>query len=163
MVHNTRSPEQLAIITKHVNFRNKRVIDFGCGYGDILRGAILAGASYAIGVDEDKSILNSTAHRDIVHIADDVELFSAPKLDIAISFSVLPYLAAPMRFLRKMKEMSSVALIECQYAGDGPGYENVTCDGDMKKILLTVFDEALPIGKTKVEYRGVYRTIWMCK
>lgn len=162
MVYNTRSPKQLEIIRKHVDFKGKRVIDLGCGYGDITRGAVDDGAAHVVGVDKDGTILNSTANRYITHVAADIEDYKPSNdYDVAICFSVLPYLKDPMRFLERMSRLADKSLIECQYVGDGPGF--VRDDAEMKEILLTFWNTALPIGKTEVAYRNVERTIWLCR
>ena len=83
--------------------------------------------------------------------------------DIGICFSVLPYLKKPASFLYKMKKLCELCLIECQYDGDGPGFSFIKSDATMAAYLYGVgFREIVPIGKTYVEGRNKYRTIWMC-
>jgi len=80
--------------------------------------------------------------------------------DIVICFSVLPYLPAPGTTISWMKRHGKISLIEMQYKGDGPG--KMLDDEQMRCWLLLVFDKVTPIGKTLVDYRNKWRTIWMC-
>ena len=85
--------------------------------------------------------------------------------DIVLCTSVLPYIVDPDRLLLNIHRDSDTAIIECQYAGDGPGLEYIKNDTDMKE-WLSKFDwfSVKKIGSTNVESRpGVKRSIWMCK
>lgn len=169
--HNTRSQAQWDIISRHVDFRSKTVLDLGCGKGDILACAIEAGAS-VIGLDYDRD--NTEYIRQTLPgagvINKDIDLFTAVNpmryyTDIVICFSVLPYLKRPERALKWMNDHSKIALIECQYAGDGPGFSFLTGNDDMREWLVSAgqFEDVSPIGYTVVEGRNKKRYIWMCK
>jgi hypothetical protein len=60
--------------------------------------------------------------------------------------------------------MCEISLVECQYAGDGPGFEDIENDNDFQELLWKAgFAWAQPIGRTFVKGRDKYRTIWYCK
>lgn len=167
MVYNVRSPKQWSIISEQVDFKDKTVLDLGCGKGDILLQALDAGAS-AAGVDSDKSNLKYIwyIHPELAVIEDDIEILGIiPPTDIIICFSVLPYLKNPEHMLEWINLHSVIAFIECQYAGDGPGFSFLTDNEAMKEWLLAAgqFEKVQPIGHTFVEGRNKNRFIWMCE
>ena len=80
--------------------------------------------------------------------------------DIAICFSVLPYLDEPATFTRWMAEMFNECLIEAQYKPE-PYSLDVSNDDEMHKWLRDCgFEIAIPLGKTEIEIRDTFRTIW---
>jgi SAM-dependent methyltransferase len=171
-IHNTRSPAQWDIISKHVDFAGKSVIDLGCGYGDILARAKLAGASTVVGVENDFDVAVSAAHRmsgvgiyPIIHNTDVERIWEwnqAIAYDIGICFAVLPYLKRGEVVLKWMEEWcDDIVLIEVQYDGDGPG--TIKGDAEMYRVLSNYWGSIGPIGQTHVEGRGVDRTIWLCR
>jgi len=196
-LHNTRAPAQWAIISKYIDFAGKTVLDLGCGYADILFQCKEAGARECIGIDKGTSekVLNIATNwlfEDIGFADFDLnnELDQIPQApvkqshikpwDVIICFSVLPYLDNALAILGWIKAHSEIALIECQYDGDGPGsvpwlshrigpdlneYQKPPKDDDeMKDILAGVGWQSIePIGKTLVEGRNMWRTIWLCK
>ena len=173
-VHNTRSQEQWRIISKHIDFADKRVVDYGCGYADILRRAlIIGGAKRCVGVDDDKHVINGLLDRfprgrvdpgfRVYNQAVEKFVNHDADFDIAICFALLPYLDGPDDFLQNMKSTCGTALIECQYAGDGPGVETLKDDDDMEEWLGCHWQHVEPIGKTLVTYRNKQRTIWLCR
>jgi trans-aconitate methyltransferase len=166
-VHNVRSPEQWEIISRHIDFKDKTVLDLGCGRGDILRFAFEAGAT-VVGIDKDEAnveyICNSPP--EVVAVCDDIETIGIiPPTNIIICFSVLPYLIEPGYMLQWINQHSDVALIECQYAGDGPGFDFLTNNDEMETWLLEVgnFIKVKSIGYTLVQDRNKERHIWMCE
>jgi SAM-dependent methyltransferase len=166
-IHNVRSPEQWEIISRHIDFKGKTVLDLGCGKGDILFRAFKAGAQ-VLGIDSDGANVkhNLEIHPEIKVVVDDIEFMILDRqVDIAICFSVLPYLKRPASTLEWINIHSEVALIECQYAGDGPGFAFLKGNGDMREWLLDVgqFKKVKVIGKTLVEGRNKKRYIWMCE
>ncbi len=164
-VHNVRSPQQWEIISRHVDFQGKKVLDLGCGGGDILCRAFEAGAIVA-GVDQDKTNFKKDVHPEIMRLEDDIETLGIyPHVDIIICFSVLPYLKRPDQMLNLLNFRSDFALIECQYAGDGPGFPFLLGNDEMQSWLLEVgqFEKVRTIGHTLVEGRDKKRFIWMCE
>ena len=168
-MHNTRSPEQWNIISKHVDFKDKTVLDLGAGYGDLLFKFSEARKIYA--VDKDTFPLHKRIAESDLRIKiyggniDDMCKENPPfgNVDIIICFSVLPYLSHPFTVLEWIKEHSQIALIECQYFTDGPGSELIKNDNDMRALLSSVGWQSIEaIGKTLVEGRNKYRTIWRC-
>lgn len=155
-VHNVRSPEQWEIIRKHIDVAGKIVIDLGCGYGDIMTFMAIAGA-ITEGVDVHAHLPN-VAELDICEFVK----ISGAHYDIGVCFSVIPYLGHCIAdVLLWMRDYCDVSLIEIQYEGDGPGV--VRDDVAMREVLLKLWPTAWPIGKTLVDGRNTYRTIWMCK
>lgn len=167
MVYNVRAPEQWEIIFQQIDFQGKTVLDLGCGKGDILSFASEAGA-HVIGIDNDKvniEYIRNTYPKTSIIEGDIDCLTQVGQMDIIICFSVLPYLAYPKRALHWINFNSEVALIECQYAGDGPGLHFLTNNDDMKEWLLVAgqFKKVEVIGHTVVEGRDKRRYIWMCE
>lgn len=167
-VHNTRSPEQWKIIHGAMSdWKGKQVIDLGFGYGDILTMALQHGA-HVIGVDRSSQGLSrSLAKSDytafyIKPIEEFIKMeYSGPKFDVAICFSVLPYLDDPFKALAWLSSNAKDVFIEWQYVGDGPG--DVSGDGEVQSLLSEYWLDVSPIGKTFVEGRNKYRTIWHCR
>ena len=160
-------------IIKHVDFEDKSVIDVGCGYGDFLWRAYAAGARAVFGYDNDKTVnyianerLESYGYtgKPVYIMNSDVENWNSKwpgKHDIAICTSVLPYFDNPDYMLECILRDSEVALIECQYTGDGPGLSWLSNDADMSVWLFyNGAKEANMIGKTHISGRDKYRTIW---
>lgn len=190
-VHNVRSPEQREIISRHVDFEDKTVIDLGCGKGDILFRAFEAGAQVT-GIDRDaeniryiqeinpkikaeEGDLNLLNMRDFDKVPVIAPRYNVPEfinfldmsepVDIIICFSVFPYLDNPEGLLEWINRHSNIAFIECQYAGDGPGFSFLTSNDDMKYWLglWGKFKKAEVVGHTIVEGRDKNRFIWMCE
>jgi len=157
--HNTRATEQLRILNDHYDFRGKSILDLGCGYADVL--SMIKDARLTCGVDQE--IYNQS----FKIIKDDLNSLSGPIMlsfwDVIICFSVLPYLSNPDDTLRWIWDNSKVAFIECQYSGDGPGFDHIRDDHDMENWLKKTWERVEPIGKTLVVDREMYRTIWRCQ
>lgn len=169
MSHNIRFPEIWQILTEHINFNGKTLIDIGCGYGDLLKTAYEAGST-VYGVDKDISLINKLQKyitenfylvcHDIDYLEDNQEL--PEHVDILTCFSVLPYLQYPDKVLRYFRQLSDITIIECQYSGDGPGFASIKNDNDMVDWLSSIWDNVEKIGQTEVVGRG-YRSIWLCQ
>ena len=171
--HNTRAAEIWEILKPNVDFSRKTVFDIGCGHGDLLWRYYNAGAKRVLGIDCNGKIAMEARERARDHtprgaaitvlIADIEDWLNWDIYDIIVSLSVLPYIKDPISLLEKMYTHSRDAtIIECQYTGDGPGYYGVHNDMDMQAVLESIWEEAVAIGKTKVEIRDKYRTIWKC-
>lgn len=181
---NTRAEAMWRIISQRVDFRSKRVIDLGCGTGDFLWRPVIAGAKTVMGGDIDlykppckywwitkTEVLVALTFLDINSaIRGDFEEVINGLFDIAFCFSVLPYLDDVPATLKWMSSNFPLCLIECQYAGDGPGLPNIGADKGMMQLLFSNgFDSAIPLGRTYPEDRTfsngepVYRTIWLCE
>lgn len=181
-IHNTRSPEQWDIISKYIDFKDKTVLDLGCGYGDILFRCWAAGAKAATGIDNDRDILirladfakeNKIPKDDLFLIRFDLNRIDNLRFmfdkdadffsDIIICFSVLPYLKQPFTVLEWMQSHSKISLIECQLSGDGPGFGMIQTDDHMRDWLtLAGWQSVEAIGHTMVKEGRYKRTIWMC-
>lgn len=172
--HNSRAELMFRAIEKSVDFMGKTVIDLGCGFGDMLPRVWKAGADEVIGVDQNKETLMVIADKlikagfrrgqsNIILLNEFLEEYELPPADIAMCFSVLPYLTEPGLFVEKLA-LYPLCLIECQYWGDGPGPAYIKNDLDMADFLLeNGFAKATNIGGTKVRPRNTYRTIWRCQ
>ena len=173
-IYNTRSPEQWRIISEHVSFDGKTVLDLGCGYGDIVQRCHAAGARYVHGVDKDERMHVLEKKRQVINHLDYsqvdldkdftwLEYHPDKKWDITICFSVLPYLSDPTSTLHWIHQHSTQALIECQLAGDGPGFSLLKGPQDMRRWLDSIgWKQVERIGETTVEDRGCKRGIWLC-
>ncbi len=162
-------------ISRFVDFRGRSVVDLGCGSGDFLRRYHIAGAYDVTGIDRQTGVstveinvksskLNVKNMGTIRTIKDDLNLMKSEwKADIGVCLSVLPYLEEPRNFTYWMAEQFGVSIIECQYKGDGPGFDFIKDSDDMKRWLLSAFGYATLIGKTYLPPRNLYRDIWMCE
>lgn len=176
---NKRALEIWSIITPHVNFQGKAVVDIGCGPADFLRLALHAGAKHVSGIDLDYATMLDASHvlkgdkrkadKDFTLLCDDLNTmieehnldFSA---DIAICFSCLPYLDDFNSALAWIGEMSSeCALIESQYYGDGPGPRFLVGDDDMEDMLSRYWGSVEKLGETDTRIRDASRSIWLCQ
>lgn len=165
---NTRAEIMWRNISRHVDFRNKRVIDLGCGTGDFIWRAYVAGARFVVGVERTNNdrlrLLKNEGFCSIVE--SDINKhninFTKP-FDIAMCFSVLPYLDDIPATIRWMAENFDLSLIEAQYDPE-PFNVGVVSDRGMAQLLLNNgFKDVEPIGKSYVDYRDQWRTIWRCE
>lgn len=169
---NKRSPLMWDIISKHIDFDNKTLLDVGCGECDLLAFASAAGA-LATGI-EIKSSVNQRLYElgldEVQVIIGDVEdalpAFVEHDLyfDVIFCTSVLPYLYDPDLALWAMSELADVTIIECQYLDDGPpGHSlGILNDDDMADWLDNYWMDVKKIGETVVDIRPAKRSIWMC-
>lgn len=173
---NTRAAEMWRIINAHVDFKDKKVLDAGCGQGDFLWRMYEAGASYVIGVDADPGTVAAVRERLKDHGYGDapirVEVFDLEEWtrtswrfqDVVLSLSVLPYMKDMHQTLRNLYVCSEVVIIELQYWGDGKGLPIVKDDDDMRELLKWAgWSRIESIGATLVQGRGKMRTIWRCE
>lgn len=181
---NKRANEMWDIISQHVDFEDKSVLDFGCGPGDFVVRASNSGAKSVLGIDRSLAAcldaqqyateeLKSPEQRkhvtfkslDIHNIVYRMKMYDDLfYFDIIMCFSVLPYLHAVRETLQWIRGHSETALIECQYRDDGPGLVWIKDDNDMRHLLLeTGWENISPIGETATRIRPVTRTIWKCE
>ncbi len=172
---NVRAKEMWSIIREYedIDFYGADVVDLGFGYGDLLTFSLIAGASFVTGVDKNSASINITSRKiedigkrgvailELGEISDFI-VRSTDYFDIAFCTSVLPYLDDPDSVLLWMREYAGISIIECQYAGDGPGFEHIRDDYDMGVWLEKYWEFAHPIGKTELAIRDASRTIWLC-
>lgn len=166
---NTRAEAMWRIISREVDFRNKRVIDLGCGTGDFLWRAYVAGARFIVGVEQENNDRLRQMLRDKIcsivlgdiNSHQDIANFSKP-FDIAMCFSVFPYLDDIPATLQWMAENFALCLIEAQYDPE-PYNIGVASDTGMAELLIANgFNHVKPLGYTYVEIRDAKRTIWLC-
>jgi SAM-dependent methyltransferase len=181
-VHNKRSPAQWEIISKHVDFKGKTVLDLGCGYADLLWRVNVAGARQCLGIDNDRTLTVKNRRIsidsfgveqrvlfltvDIMSLVEGEYALGLPTPDVILCFSALPYLDDILGTLKWIHNHSCIALIECQLSGDGPGPEWLMSDDNMYELLhLAGWRENPPvnIGTTYIPDRDKHRTVWMCK
>ena len=146
-LYNTRAENMWGQITEHVDFANKTVLDVGCGRGDLMMRAWTWGARVVYGIDNSKIELQEARLRSWDMVKEGAKLYFMEKNiehwserwpgyhDIVLCTSVLPYIVDPDRLLLNIHRDSDTAIIECQYAGDGPGLEYIKNDTDMKEWL----------------------------
>lgn len=182
MQRNLRADNMAKIVNNVYRFNSKRVVDFGCGYGDMMNTALLGAAWYVLGVDKNMGAIGIASRKCQNHpskhhsfyrgdfenegvfdnILDMMEFGPGEKLDAAFCFSVLPYLEDPVLFVNRLRENFKDVFIEAQYIGDGPG-NFVRDDKEMSKWLRSCgFDVAMHLGQTFIEDRSKYRSIWRC-
>lgn len=181
---NIRSDLMFEIIKDNLPFRdgfkNKSVIDLGCGYGDLLALSLRAGAASVVGVDASPesiraaskklanlaSKLNNVDYR--IRQADiNVEANNLYKLfgkyDIAYCTSVLPYIENREEVLEYLSRHAFVTFLEIQYHGDGPGLSKTPDEQSAKEWFEEYWVKVKRIGST---YTGRVprseRDIWRC-
>lgn len=172
---NTRSNEMWRIIFSALDSTwGVRVIDLGAGYGDIALRFAKAGAD-VMAVERDPQVYEVLASRvaesafdNIVAIKANIEddgfpVWGANGTDILVLTSVLPYITRPDDLLSKMSKSAKKSIIECQYAGDGPGFSHIEDDHDMQMWLVKYWPSVHKIGETKLDIRPASRTIWLCE
>lgn len=176
---NKRAWDMYRQIRMHCNLTRAAVVDFGCGYGDMLSFVLADGARSVLGIDKDQKVLNTAfskckryggtvrvmradVEKDLGSIIELIGSGDAGTIDYAFCFSVLPYLKEPEIFLQSVQNYFDWFLIEMQYEGDGPGY--IKNDTEMYRWLMGEcgFAFADIIGRTEVLGRDKFRTIWKC-
>ena len=175
-LYNTRAGSMWDQIAKAADFVGKTVLDVGCGRGDLALRAWAEGASTVYGIDNSRIELKEARLRAWSMVKDGARVFFMHKdieawderwpgyHDIIICTSVLPYTIDPNKLLHNICRDSKIAFIECQYAGDGPGFSTITNDKQMKNWLSDFdWDEIEKIGYTTVASRkDTTRSIWRC-
>lgn len=160
---NGRADEMWRYISRRVDFRDKYVLDIGCGYGDFLWRSIIAGANHVFGFDLDKKF--DTDCTDIIFIEGDANTLQGnykflPEPDIVICFDLLPYLTNPVELLKWMSKFQE-SLIEFPYI---PEPHNIGIDSDdgAQRMLEWYWSGVEKLGSTHIESRNVDRAIWNC-
>ncbi len=168
LLKNDRAEQIWSQVIESVDFKDKHVVDLGCGYGDFLAKAHHAGAKTVLGIDKDVDVLEIAAAkiqnlpRVKIHQVDlDDWRPTRNQFDIVLALSVLPYLKMKA-ILKKIRHGSRIAVIECQYAGDGPGPDWLIDDVDMIDLLREMNFSVRKIGWTWVKEGHFMRTIWKC-
>lgn len=173
--HNTRMGQMWSAIAPAVDLVDKRVIDLGCGYGDLAYRAHVAGAAHVLGVDRDLKPVGiqkkkwkgqirglTFAEMNIDALVEGNHRFKPP-FDMAFCMSVLPYLRSWRDALAWLQLRFPISIIECQYWGDGPGPPELRDDQDLRYALEQLgWAHVDVIGGSVVEDRGAVRTIWRC-
>lgn len=173
---NSRAARIWEIYGESVDWKDAVVADLGCGGGDMIYRLALAGARKIYAVDKDRSLLAKARERVISHgiaiehsniefIQHDLNnlyMFHGLRGDVALSFSVLPYLNDMRASLKLWSERFDTLFIECQYDGDGPGPSIIKTDVDMRAFLDDCDWSAEILGSNTVKQGAHERTIWKC-
>lgn len=173
MCKNVRMPQIWQILMDYgIDFNGKSLLDLGAGYGDLCLLAYDSGAKSVTYIDNSShncsSMIDRIGDRKITVECADIEDYKwltkwNPEWDYISCLSVIPYLTNHNEFLGTVSGTKSTFLLECQYAGDGPGFKYVTSDRQMAFWLSNYWDSIESIGRTLVKDRQKYRTIWVCK
>lgn len=169
--HNKRSAALWALIEPEFDWRGKRVVDLGCGHGDMLWRIKQAGAKRVTGVENGRVAI-AAAWKTIKHMQVDVRLASVNldrwllskrkgRYDAVLCLSVLPYLWVNYHeALKGIRECAPVLFFEVQCIGDGPGKE-VNNDDDIRALLMQYYNNVDILGHTMA--KGEYpRAVWHC-
>jgi len=175
--HNIRFPKMWDIISSKIDFTDKIVIDAGCGYGDFAY-TVAQQAQKVYAFEKDIDICGITTakyghQKNLIFVCqEDIDQWSSEwyplknthsVIHYLTCFSVLPYLKNPTETLRLFREMARVILLEVQYKDDGPGFEHIKSDIDMYEWLkMCGYSKADAIGKTLIDGRDKWHTIWEC-
>lgn len=178
MEFNTRSPEQFEILYRNFDFTGKTVVNLGAGYGDISGAIWEAGAARVVSYDNDPHcvfVMNQKANQFKRRRTGDYSVHGVNILevtrtnvytpyDFGICFAVLPYFQERDvdQILDWLESNCRRVLLECQYAGDGPGFDFIKGDPQMRRWLNQRFGKVKRLGHTEVVGRDVFRTIWVC-
>lgn len=161
-------------ISQHVDFRKKHVVDLGCGHGEMLWRAWMAGAEYVCGIDKEmkpNALQLARTYPNIKFIERDLSgdtdgtgrvpyWMRDTTWDIAMCFSVLPYLDNYRRALKWLARSFPVVVLEVQYEPE-PNNIGIANDSQMFTLLReSGFNIISQIGRTHVGIREAYRTIW---
>lgn len=172
--HNQRAEKLWETIEGQAEWEGARVVDLGCGHGDMLWRACKAGAGMVLGIDQDIDALHGCLNRKRHYgvefgilgfrleywLRNDLDM---KQFDIAICFSVLPYLNMDYQeTLRAVSKITSTLFLEVQYWGDGPAKPTFIDDGDARTMLNRFFPEVEAIGGTVVKHGAHTRTVWKC-
>ncbi len=163
---NERAELMWRAISREVDFRRKKVVDLGCGTGDFLWRAWLAGARDVLGIDREMKTNIQDENDNIKVMLWDINNYPGKSLfdrDIAMCFSVLPYLDNPAATVKWMSDMFPLCIIEAQYEPEPYCLKRIGGDTGMTQFLLdNGFHKVRPIGKTYIDIRDTWRTIWVC-
>lgn len=157
---NTRSPEQWDIIRAEVDFVGKKVLDLGCGHGDLLMFAQNAGAN-VLGVDNKSTITTKQRKIPVLPMSIQDYLLRRPShFDVVFCFSVLPYVRDIDAILDGLRDIADIAFVEVQLKGDGPG---TMTEAELWGLLAEQWESVRKIGHTVVQGRNTERPIWLCE
>jgi len=157
---NSRSPEQWDIISAEVELSGKRVLDLGCGHGDLLMFAQQAGAN-VLGVDIKPTVTTKLREITVLPMSIQDYLVRRPsRFDIVFCFSVLPYVGDTSALLDGLRDIADIALVESQLVGDGPG---TMTEAELWGLLAERWESVRKIGHTTVLGRDTIRPIWLCE
>jgi len=154
---------------RSIDLVGKSVLDLGCGGGDMLQFAAQAGAVEVWGVDNDVAEVAKTLGRirtlgNVYMVYCSIDNWfrvSHRVFDVVMCLSVLPYVDDFYATLKLIADHSHIAIIECQYHGDGPGPYWLRCDVDMSGALSSVgFNNVTKLGSTEVLYRNTECALW---
>ena len=176
---NKRAELMWRAISREVDFRRKKVIDLGCGTGDFLWRTWIAGARFTWGIERNYAVikpffedtLDEEGKRpyssQITIGIQDLNTMRGELIvdyDIAMCFSVLPYLDDPAKTVQWMSDMFPLCIIEAQYEPEPYCMKRIGSDTGMTQFLLdNGFHKVRPIGKTYIDIRDTWRTIWLCQ
>lgn len=165
------------ILVANQDWKDKRVIDYGCADGFFGIKALLSGAKKVSAYDADSdAILNTVrqAHLAGTEVENRIEVTGkepgkpliVPEADVLLLLSVIPWILKteinPWDILRSLAASAEVAYVELMYAGDGrAGMAEIKDDADAEKWLLELWPIAYPIGWT-IAHSGKRRTLWRC-
>jgi hypothetical protein len=159
---NTRAQEMWQHIIKVVEFRNKTVLDAGCGYGDFVWRSHVAGAKMVLAMDMCQKF--EVNNERIVFLQEDV--LKLPQMgvepDLVICFSVLPYLYSEYNRLLDWMAQRPESLLEFQYKPE-PFNIGIRNDKEALDMLLSKWRSVTNLGKSRVVSRDTFRTIWHLK
>lgn len=169
---NTRAASIWSLLEQHYDFADKDVLDVGCGHGDFVKRAELAGAAEIVGIDADiRQAMKQHEYRNNVTLAnaraeDFIALNKEKTFDAVLCFSVLPYLEPFFEVhLRNMKRLArEVVFLEVQYRADiGDAGRSEWKNADQALYsLIRIFAHVESIGSTTVKEGRYERDIWKC-
>lgn len=166
---NSRAPEMWEHISEHVDFMGAKVLDVGCGYGDLLTYAAEAGAVYVVGIDKDeyslditREKLEETGVKFKLHNRDINNRWDLFGFDIVICTSVLPYVGNMDKIALRLAAAGRRAIIEMQYYGDGPGPIAIASDHEMEMWLRNYWRNVKAIGTSFTGRTPPVRSLWLC-
>lgn len=161
-----------AIISSLGSVSGKKILDVGAGYCDLAIFSANAGARVTaiervafIARDARERVQAAGVGDRITIVEQDLEEYLRlvrHGFDIIYCTSVLPYLVYPDGALYNMSKISPTTIVECQYMGDGPGFEYIANDNHMLRYLSRIWPAVTRIGETVLDIRPATRTIWRC-
>lgn len=105
-----RAKAQNDFIKKHLDIKNSKILDYGCGYGALLDG-LRAGGAVTHGFDYDPFCMKEL--REKGHVIVEHDFFeNAPPWEVVCLSHVLEHLPDPVAFLTKVGAKSRTVFIE---------------------------------------------------
>lgn len=169
--HRPNSGEKWKLVAKHTDFKDKRVLDFGCATGYFSFRAVQAGAAVVLGIDHDpaavevcQAAVEAFDVKNTVFLADSechYDLF-----DVGFAMSVLNWMGRGCAedFLAWSAWEVALLWVEMPLAGDGRrGAHWLASHEDTMTWLRRFRSDVKVVGFTRGPHEGKKRALIRCR